>query len=473
MRGFPDRAGRDRGGARPPPRGAGRRGAVREDAAGRQAARGLRGPGRRRGRAGRRESGKPHRVAQWQKVYDTIVYDDDRRRGCRREDPHLQHRGLEQQLHRSCHPGRARCASRWSRRWSRILRLSPARVLEIGCGTGLLLFRIAPRCERYVATDFSDASLDYVRRHLAGVGARDGRPWSSLLKQADDFTGVEARSFDGGGPQLRGPVLPGDGLPAPGPRGRRRGDGARRLRLRGRREEPAPPGGVPHRGAGASGAAGAVHGASAAARHAAPRPRNRSWRSTPRSSRRSARHLPRIRHVHVQPKRGRHRNELSQFRYDVVLRVEGDRPPRACGWRSGWTGTRRGSASARSGNGCPGRARGTRRAGRAQRPGVGGVRVGPPPRRRRRVPGAGRRPASGVGASGGRRPGRRVGPRAASFRTRSTSAGLPRGPTAPSTCCCAGATGGPAARAPRLASPKKRSRRGPGRTTAAIRDLGR
>ncbi|HXU07715.1 MAG TPA: amino acid adenylation domain-containing protein, partial [Blastocatellia bacterium] len=32
----------------------------------------------------------------------------------------------------------------------RILSLEPRRVLEIGCGSGLLLFRIAPHCERYV-----------------------------------------------------------------------------------------------------------------------------------------------------------------------------------------------------------------------------------------------------------------------------------------------------------------------------------
>jgi amino acid adenylation domain-containing protein len=46
----------------------------------------------------------------------------------------------------------------------RILRLRPKRVLEIGCGTGLLLFRIAPHCVDYLGTDFSSAALDCVRR---------------------------------------------------------------------------------------------------------------------------------------------------------------------------------------------------------------------------------------------------------------------------------------------------------------------
>jgi len=58
-----------------------------------------------------------------------------------------------------------------------ILALRPRRVLELGCGTGLVLFRVAPHCESYVATDFSRAALDHVRRHLellgpAGSGVR-------------------------------------------------------------------------------------------------------------------------------------------------------------------------------------------------------------------------------------------------------------------------------------------------------------
>ena len=35
-----------------------------------------------------------------------------------------------------------------------ILDLGPNRVLEIGCGSGMLLFRIAPRCVEYRARTF-------------------------------------------------------------------------------------------------------------------------------------------------------------------------------------------------------------------------------------------------------------------------------------------------------------------------------
>ena len=45
---------------------------------------------------------------------------------------------------------------------ARILALQPRRVLEIGCGTGLLLYRIAPHVERYVGTDFSQTALDAI-----------------------------------------------------------------------------------------------------------------------------------------------------------------------------------------------------------------------------------------------------------------------------------------------------------------------
>ncbi|HEV2704611.1 MAG TPA: methyltransferase, partial [Pyrinomonadaceae bacterium] len=77
----------------------------------------------------------------------------------------------------------------------RITSLRPQRVLEIGCGMGLLLFRIAPGCESYTGTDFSSAALNYVERLLE----EDGRhiPGVRLLqREADDFSGFAPQSFD-------------------------------------------------------------------------------------------------------------------------------------------------------------------------------------------------------------------------------------------------------------------------------------
>ncbi|MEM7676463.1 MAG: amino acid adenylation domain-containing protein, partial [Myxococcota bacterium] len=45
---------------------------------------------------------------------------------------------------------------------ARIRALSPKRVLEIGTGTGLLLYRIAPHVERYVGVDFSKEAVERV-----------------------------------------------------------------------------------------------------------------------------------------------------------------------------------------------------------------------------------------------------------------------------------------------------------------------
>ncbi len=66
----------------------------------------------------------------------------------------------------------------------------PQRVLEIGCGTGSLLSRLAPHCTRYTGTDISQVALDYVGRQV-------NIPSVSLLHQAaDDFTGIESKSVD-------------------------------------------------------------------------------------------------------------------------------------------------------------------------------------------------------------------------------------------------------------------------------------
>lgn len=48
----------------------------------------------------------------------------------------------------------------------RILSLRPRRVLEIGCGTGLLLFRIAPHCQDYLGFDLSETAIHYVEQQL-------------------------------------------------------------------------------------------------------------------------------------------------------------------------------------------------------------------------------------------------------------------------------------------------------------------
>ena len=69
----------------------------------------------------------------------------------------------------------------------------PRRVLEIGCGTGLVLFRLAARCDDYCGADFSQTAIDYLQRRLPAA-------WQSRVtlqrRSADDFAGVPPESFD-------------------------------------------------------------------------------------------------------------------------------------------------------------------------------------------------------------------------------------------------------------------------------------
>ena len=49
---------------------------------------------------------------------------------------------------------------------ARLMKLRPRRVLEIGCGTGLLLTQVAPHCESYTGLDFSSAALTQLRKAI-------------------------------------------------------------------------------------------------------------------------------------------------------------------------------------------------------------------------------------------------------------------------------------------------------------------
>lgn len=76
----------------------------------------------------------------------------------------------------------------------RILRLGLSRGLEIGCGAGLLLFRLAPHCTHYCGTDFSFVALDYVGQQLKRLAL----PQVGLLqRRADEFEGLRPEGFDG------------------------------------------------------------------------------------------------------------------------------------------------------------------------------------------------------------------------------------------------------------------------------------
>ncbi|WP_437972165.1 amino acid adenylation domain-containing protein [Sorangium sp. So ce260] len=75
----------------------------------------------------------------------------------------------------------------------RILSFQPRRVWEIGCGTGLLLLQLAPQCAAYLGTDFSEKAISLLAPELA----RGTLSHVSLQRrEANDFSGVEPGSFD-------------------------------------------------------------------------------------------------------------------------------------------------------------------------------------------------------------------------------------------------------------------------------------
>jgi amino acid adenylation domain-containing protein len=77
---------------------------------------------------------------------------------------------------------------------ARILALRPKRVLELGVGTGLLLFRVAPHARAYLGTDLSARALRTLGERVRA--ARGLPPVSLLQREAADFAGIAPRGFD-------------------------------------------------------------------------------------------------------------------------------------------------------------------------------------------------------------------------------------------------------------------------------------
>jgi amino acid adenylation domain-containing protein len=210
---------------------------------------------------------------------------------------------------------------------------APKKVLDIGCGAGLLLFRIAHDCDNYCATDLSGAAVQYVEKQLK----TQHLPQVMLLQRAaDDFSGFEPAAFDtiilNSVTQyfpdiaylmrvLEGAVR----ITAPG--GRILLGDVRSLPL-----------------LEAFHASVLLHTAPAALNVAKLRQRVREQMAQeeelaidPAFFFALKRHLPQITDVHVTPKRGRYRNELTRFRYDVTLHVQSaEESAQAVEWKR-WT----------------------------------------------------------------------------------------------------------------------------------------
>jgi amino acid adenylation domain-containing protein len=133
-------------------------------------------------------------VDQWRHTFDSVVYDGIDTGAVQSADPTFNIVGWN-----SSYTGLPialdEMRQQVDRTVERILALAPQRVLEIGCGTGLLLLRVAPAVERYVGTDFSSVALRFLQREID----RDAPRYDHVKlveRTADDFSEFEAGAFD-------------------------------------------------------------------------------------------------------------------------------------------------------------------------------------------------------------------------------------------------------------------------------------
>ncbi|MBU7586865.1 MAG: amino acid adenylation domain-containing protein [Nostoc sp. TH1S01] len=128
-------------------------------------------------------------IQQWQEVYD-VIYD---------ESVEIEQSSYNTVGWKSSYTGE-QISQEQMRQWAdstveQILKWQPQHVLEIGCGTGMLLFQIAPHCLSYCGTDLSAASLGYVERQIKH--SEESYSHVSLnQKLAHDFTDYEEGRFD-------------------------------------------------------------------------------------------------------------------------------------------------------------------------------------------------------------------------------------------------------------------------------------
>ncbi len=205
---------------------------------------------------------------------------------------------------------------------ARIQALQPSRALEIGCGSGLLLFRLAPNCTSYTGLDFSQAALRYLESQLMLPERR--LPQVTLLhRAAHELEDFGAGSFDTvllnsvvqyfpSIDYLLRVLIRTATVVRPG--GRVFLGDVRNLRL-----------------------LAAFHGSVQLYKAPAALTREQLWArvQTHVSQERELfidpdfftalpQQVPEISRVEIQLKRGRHSNELTRFRYDVILHIGGE-----------------------------------------------------------------------------------------------------------------------------------------------------
>ncbi|NET58375.1 MAG: amino acid adenylation domain-containing protein [Symploca sp. SIO2E6] len=78
---------------------------------------------------------------------------------------------------------------------TQVLANKPQRIWEVGCGTGMLLFQIAPYTQAYYGTDISNISLEYIKKQIAQQPEKYAHV-SLAQKRAEDMVDIPDHNFD-------------------------------------------------------------------------------------------------------------------------------------------------------------------------------------------------------------------------------------------------------------------------------------
>ncbi|MER0443614.1 amino acid adenylation domain-containing protein [Streptomyces sp. Edi4] len=277
---------------------------------------------------GRGRAADAEQVTQWRTVFDTAYEQYEQAGGA---DPTFNIRGWTSSY--TGEPIPAEEMRRWVEDTVALVRATkPRRVLEIGSGTGLLLFRLAGACEQYTGLDLSSSAIAHVRRHLPAdwqhvtLLRRPGHELDDLKGDAYDTVVVNsvAQYLPSAG-YLVDVLTKAAGLLAPGGR-IVVGDVRHRALLEAFHvsvlEEGRP--------------AGADDAELARQVRQAVRQENELLLD-PCFFESLRQEIPRIGRVEVLPKPGRDRNEMTRYRYDVVLHLDTETVP-ASARTVAWTG---------------------------------------------------------------------------------------------------------------------------------------
>ena len=130
------------------------------------------------------------RVSEWEHVWDTTFLDGQKQV----QDPTCNTAGVTSSYTGDPIPEVE------TRKWvehaaKRIVSLKPDHLLDVGCGLGRILFRVAPHCSEYWGMDFSESALKYVQTNLHLLGSH--RSKVKLLKgSAASIESLDGRYFD-------------------------------------------------------------------------------------------------------------------------------------------------------------------------------------------------------------------------------------------------------------------------------------